>query len=82
MVLVTVSQNASNYAIELVLEVAQIRQDQVNTRLSLLWKENTAVNDQNLGVDLKHCHVATDFAQPSQRDNPEGSGLKLRWCLH
>ena len=36
-------------------------QNQINTRLTFFWEQNTAVDDQDFPVDFKYGHVATDL---------------------
>ena len=61
-VLVTVSEDCTDNSIQLVLEVAKVRQNQINTGLSFLREQHAAVQNHDLTVEFEHGHVATNFA--------------------
>ena len=73
MVLMPVGQNQGIHLVQLVLDVAEVRQNQVHTRLLLLGEEHAAVNQQNVAVVLDHIHVAADFAQATQGNDAHGA---------
>ena len=66
MVLVTVSQNYSNYIIKAILEVAEVRQDHINARLVLFRKKHANIHNQDFAVDFEHGHVSTNFANSTK----------------
>ncbi len=69
MVLMTVGQDQCHDPVQLVFQIAQIGQDEIDTRLGLLGKQDTAVHNQNLIIEFEDGHVATDFAQTTERDD-------------
>ena len=71
-VLVAVGQDDGHDVIQPVLDVGEIRQDQVNAGLGFLGEEDAAVDDQQLAVDLEDGHVAADLPQAAERDDPQG----------
>src|SRR5699024_6904811 len=73
MVLVSVGQDHSRDIVQPVLDVGEIGQDQVDARLGLLREEDTAVDDEQLPVDLEDGHVPADLPQPAKRDNAKGA---------
>ncbi|BAS13063.1 hypothetical protein AHiyo8_13660 [Arthrobacter sp. Hiyo8] len=75
-VFVAVRQDDGNYVVQPVLDVREIGQDQVDTRLCLFREEHAAVNHQQLAVDFENGHVAADLPSPPRgtiRSVPCGS---------
>ena len=73
-VLVTVRQHDGHHVVESIPDRLKVGQDQVNAGLGLLRKEHPAVDDQQLAINLKHGHVATDFTNSPERNNAQSSG--------
>ncbi|CAH0327151.1 hypothetical protein SRABI128_05815 [Microbacterium sp. Bi128] len=72
MVFVTVGQDHSDDVLETVLDVGEVRQDEVDAGLGLLGEEDAAVNDEELAIDLENGHVSTDFPDSAERYDPQG----------
>ena len=70
MVLVTVGQQQGRDPRQfVVVEVVQVRQEQVDAGMVVLGEQDAAVDEQQFPVDLVAGHVAANVAQPSQRDD-------------
>ena len=54
----------------------EVGQDQVDTGLVLLGEEHAGVDDEDLALELEHGHVATDLAEPAERDDAERARLE------
>src|SRR5881275_1150355 len=66
--------------VEAVLHVAQIRQDQVDPGLIVRREQHPAVDDQEPVEMLENGHVAPDFADSTQRSDPQTAwGQRPRW---
>jgi hypothetical protein len=70
-VLVTMGQHDAYDVLQPVLDVGEIRQDQVDAGLGLFREEHAAVNYQQLAVDFEDRHVAANLSQSTERDNPQ-----------
>ena len=69
-VLVAVGQQQGLDSRQLVVvEVVQVRQEQIDAGMVVLGEQDAAVDEQQFPVDLVAGHVAADVAQPSQRDD-------------
>ena len=79
-VLVAVRQDNGHDVCEPVLDVREIRQDQVNAGLCFLREEDAAVDDQQLAVDFEHGHVPADLPQPAERDDAQRVLRQARRC--
>ena len=69
-VLVAVGQHQRLDLVEAVSDRVEVGQDQVDARVVLLGEEHAAVDDQQPLVVLEDGHVATDLAEPAERDDP------------
>ena len=56
--------------VEPVSDRVEVGEDQVDARVVLLREEDAAVDDQQPLVVLEDGHVATDLAEPAERDDP------------
>ena len=79
-VLVCVGDNQGFNLVDLVLDWAEVRQNQVDAWLAGGWEEHTTVNDQQLAVVFKDGHVAADFRNAAQRVDTQGA-VSLLWWL-
>jgi len=75
-VLVAVREHHADDVVEAVPDRLEVGQDQVDARLVLLWEEHADVDDEELAVELVDGHVATDLAEPAERDDAERAGLQ------
>jgi hypothetical protein len=65
--------------VEPVLDVPQVGQDQIDTRLVVPGEEHPAVDDQEPAEVFENGHVAADFADPAQCGHPQRTiGQRLR----
>ena len=69
MVLVAVGEYQAADILKTFTDGVEARQDQVDARMIIFWKQHAAVDEQQLAVELHHGHVATDIAQTAQRDD-------------
>ena len=72
-VLMPMSQHQGIHLIQLVLDVAEVGQNQIHARLLLLREEHATVDQQNVAVVLDHIHIATDLPQTPQGDDTHGA---------
>ena len=72
-VLVPVSQDQGDDVVDAVLDGGEVRKDEVDARLVLLGEEHTAVDDEQLAVQLEDGHVAADLAQATQGSDAHGA---------
>jgi hypothetical protein len=72
-VFVTVREHDSQNVIHAVTDVAEVRKDEVHTRLSLFREKNTTVHDKELAVEFIDGHVATNLPHSSEWDNAQRS---------
>src|SRR6478735_6908260 len=70
-VLVAVGEHDRLDVVEAVTDVAEVRQDQVDARVVVLGEEDAAVDDEQAALRLEDGHVASDLAQPTERDDPQ-----------
>ena len=71
MVLVRVGEHQRLDVVEAVLDVAQVGQDQVDAGLVVGREQHPAVHDQQPAQMLENRHVAADFADATQRGDPQ-----------
>ena len=69
-VLVAVGEHQRLDLVEAVPDRVEVGEDQVDARVVLLGEEDAAVDDQQPLVVLEDGHVATDLAEPAERDDP------------
>ena len=69
-VLVAVGQHERLDLVEAVSDRVEVGEDQVDAGVVLLGEEDAAVDDQQPLVVLEDGHVATDLAEPAERDDP------------
>src|SRR5690606_10892821 len=81
-VLVAVGQHNANHIVQAVLDVREVRQDQIHARLVLFREEHPAVNDQQFPVELEDGHVSADLAQAAEGNDAHRSLLQLGRSLH
>ena len=72
-VLVRVGQHDRVDQVEPALEVAEVRQDQVDAGLVRLGEQNATVDDEQAAVVLEDGHVAADLAEAAQGDEPQAA---------
>ena len=65
-----VSTRAS-ITVEPVPDRLEVGEDQVDAGVVVLGEQHPAVDDQQPAVVLEDGHVATDLAEPAERDDPE-----------
>ena len=78
MILVAVGEHQSLDLVETVLDVVEVRQDQINARLLLFGEKHTAVDEQQVAVVFDHVHVAADFTKTAKRHDAHGTLAVLR----
>ena len=79
-VFVGVRQHQRLDVVEPVFDVSQVRQDQVDARLVVGREHHPAVDDQQPAEVLENGHVAADFADSTQRGDPQTTcGQRTRW---
>lgn len=66
-IFMAVGQDQAGDIVQGFAQQMQRRQDQIDSRMVLIWKQDAAVENQPLAVDLKTGAVAPDVAKPSQR---------------
>ena len=83
-VLVAVGEHNAHHIGQAVLDVREVRQDQIHARLVLLGEEHTAVDDQQFPVEFEDGHVSADFAQAAEGNNSHcpllQPGRRLQAC--
>ena len=80
-VLVRVGQHQRLDIVEAVLDETQVGQDQVDARLVVAGEQHPAVDDQQPAEMLENRHVAADFADATQRGDPQTArGQRPRRC--
>ena len=66
--------------VEPMLDVPQIRQDQVDAGFVVCREQHTAIDDQQPSQMLENGHVAADFVDTAQRGDAKAAwGQGLRW---
>ena len=58
-----------------VVEVAEVRQDQVDAEVLVTWKGKPGIDHEQLVGDLEDGHVLADLAQTAQRDHAQDLSL-------
>ena len=66
-ILVGVREHQRLDIVQAILDVAQVRQDQVDPRFVVTWEQHPAVDDQQPAEVFENGHVAADFADAAQR---------------
>lgn len=49
-------------------DVAEIGQDEVDTRMVFIWEHDSGIDDDHVVAVLEHGHVLADLIKPSKRD--------------
>jgi hypothetical protein len=60
------SEYQADHVVKPLADGVEARQDQIDARMIILWKQHTAVDQQQLAVELHNGHVATDIAQTAE----------------
>ena len=63
-----------------VVEVVQVRQEQVNSRMVVLGEEHPTVNEKDLPIDFVARHVASDISQAAEGNDAQNVRLQVRGC--
>ena len=71
MVLVTMSDQDTAYAVFLITQVARIGDNQVYTIHLIVREHHPGVNNHYVVAILNDDHILSDFSQPSQRDDSD-----------
>ena len=81
MIFVTVGYDQSLDLVAVVLDIFEIRQNNVDAEHIVVGEHESAVDDDRLVFIFEHCHVLTDFTESADRDNlklvPGRSALAL-----
>ena len=72
-VLVPVGQDQGDDVVDAVLDGGEVGKDEVDARLILLGEEHTAVDDEQLAVQLEDGHVTADLTQAPQGSDAHGA---------
>ena len=82
MVLVAVRQDDGADVVLVILEVGEIRKDEIDAQMLVPRERQAGIDDDDAVVALDDHHVLPDLAQPAERDQSRGArhGLDLR-CL-
>ena len=75
-VFVPVCENDADDVVESIPNRGEVGKDQVDAGLRFFREQDTTVNDEQPSVELEHGHVATDFAEPAERDDSQGSRIE------
>ena len=78
MVFVTVRQNNTHNVLHAIAQISEIRQNNVYAGLVLFRKQNPAVDDKDFPIEFKNRHVAANFANSTQWNYSQHSGLQRR----
>ena len=78
MILVAVGEHQSIDLVETILDVMEVRQDQINARLLLFREKHTAVDEQQMAVVFDHVHVTADFTKTAKGHDAHGTLAVLR----
>src|SRR5699024_6524592 len=70
-VLVTVGDHKSLDAVPLIVQVGEVRQDQVHARLTAGWEEHATVDKQQAAVVFEDSHVAADLGDTTASDDAQ-----------
>src|SRR5699024_1482517 len=70
-VLVTVGDHKSLDAVPLIVQVGEVRQDQVHARLTAGWEERATVEEQPAAVVFEDSHVAADLGDTTESDDAQ-----------
>ena len=77
-VLVAVGQHDRLDVVEPVLDVLEVREDQVDAGVVVLGEEHAAVDDEQLALRLDDGHVAADLAETAEGDDAQAVGGERR----
>ena len=72
-VFVTMGEHDGKHVIHAVTDVAEVRKDEVHTRLGLFREEHTTVHNKQLAVEFVDGHVAANLPHSSEWDNAQRS---------
>ena len=72
-VLVAVGEDHRLHVVEPVLDVVEVRQDQVDAGVVVVGEQHAAVDDEQLAAVLDDGHVAADLAEAAERDDAHGA---------
>ena len=78
-ILVRVGNDEGLDLVDLLLNGAEVRQDEVDAWLTRGWEEHTAVNDDEVVAVLEDGHITADLRDTAQRVNAQGILRLLRW---
>ena len=86
MVLMGMGQHQRLDVVETILDLTQVGQDQVDAGLVVAREQYAAIDDQQPAEMLENRHVAADFADATERGDPQASpGQRPRRseiCIH
>ena len=68
-VLVTVREHEAADIVQPLADGVEAGQDQIDPGMIIFWKQHAAVDQQQLAVELHDCHIPTDVAQATERDD-------------
>ena len=74
-ILVSVGQHHAHHVVHSVLNIGEIRQNQVHPGLNLFGKQHPAIHNQDFAFGFQNGHVAADFAQAAQGHHSQDIGL-------
>ena len=78
-ILVRVGNDEGLDLVDLLLNGAEVRQDEVHAWLTRGWEEHTAVNDDEVVAVLEDGHITADLRDTAQSVNAQGVLRLLRW---
>ena len=78
MILVAVGEHQSLDLVETILDVMEVRQDQINARLLFFREKHTAIDEQQMTIVFDHVHVAADFTKAAKGHDAHGTLAVLR----
>ncbi|CAB4731483.1 unannotated protein [freshwater metagenome] len=76
-VLVAMGEDDRLNIVKPVLDRAEIGEDEIDTGLGLLGKQDTAVDDEEPATELEDGHVAADLTEAAESEDPQGPGCEL-----
>ena len=79
-ILVPVREDDRVHLVEAVLQVGEVRKDEVDSGLGLLGEEHSAVDDEQSSGVLEDRHVAADLAETAERDDAHRTFGQGWWC--
>src|SRR5262249_39705590 len=72
--MILVGVREQNRAHRPALEIAEVRQDEVDAEVLVAREREPRVDDEDLPGDLEHRHVLADLAEAAERDHPQHRG--------